>query len=87
MLSTLQTSPDADIFISVYELPGRHALAVIVNKQKEDREIQLSIDRQALGLPANAPLKDFRADKPLSDAQLKALPIQGYNFALVQIGE
>ena len=86
-LQKMVTSPDADIFISVYELPGRHALAVIVNKQKEDREIQLFIDRQALGLPANAPLKDFRNDKPLSDAQLKALPIQGYNFALVQIGE
>ena len=86
-LQKMVASPDADIFISVYELPGKHALAVIVNKQKEDRQIQISIDRQALGLPSNAPLKDFRTDKPITDEQLKSLPIQGYNFALIQIGE
>jgi hypothetical protein len=80
-------SPDADIFISVYELPGKHALAVVVNKQKDDRKVQVSIDRQALGLPANAPLKDFRTGEPIADEQLNALPVQGYNFALIQIGE
>ena len=82
----LVTSPDADIRISVYTL-GNRAAAVIGNMRKNDRKIRVVIDRHALGLPESAKLTDLRTGRELSRQALEALPVAGYNFALIKIGE
>ena len=82
----LMTTGTPDIFISLYTV-GKRALAVVVNQKNTAQTIKLSVDYKALGIPANAPLKDFRTGKKISPQDLNQWTIKGYNFSLIQIGE
>ena len=80
------TSPDKDIYISVYKL-NRKAMAVIVNKQNRNRTVTVNIDWKKLGIKPGAVLKDMRTGKALPEGSSVTVTIPGYNFALIQIGE
>ena len=82
----LVTSPDKDVPISVYTL-GSKAVAVIGNMQKEARKVKIRIDRKALGLTEPVKLTDLRTGRGLAEQDLQALPVEGYNFSLIQIGK
>ena len=80
------TSPDKDIYISVYKL-NRKAMVVIVNKQNRNRTVTVNIDWKKLGIKPGAVLKDMRTGKALPEGSSVTVTIPGYNFALIQIGE
>ena len=82
----LVTTPDPEVPISVYTL-GSKAVAVIGNMQKTDRKVRIVLDRKALGIPASARLTDLRTGHTLSELDLQALLVAGYNFVLLKIGE
>ena len=79
----LVTSPDADIHISLYQLPER-TLAVVGNWQNTPRKISVSIDKKALGLGDQISVQELRSGKK---ANLQELEIPGYNFVLLDIGK
>jgi len=75
------TSPDKDIHVSVYTLPGR-ALAVVGNWQKTPRKTRVVIDKKALGLGEDLEITELRNGKTADPAVLE---LPGYNFLLLDI--
>ncbi|MBQ2404515.1 MAG: hypothetical protein II280_03800, partial [Lachnospiraceae bacterium] len=80
------TSPVKETYISVYTI-GKRAMIVVVNKNKTAQTVPLKVDYKALGVPADAVIRDVRTGKTLKAQDLEKLQIKGYNFSLLQIGE
>ena len=74
-------SPDKDIHVSVYTLPGK-ALAVIGNWQNKARKVSVKIDKKALGLGDELTFTDLRSGKTVDPASIE---LPGYNFILMDI--
>ena len=74
-------SPDKDIHVSVYTLPGK-ALAVIGNWQNKARKVSVKIDKKALGLGDELTFTDLRSGKAVDPASIE---LPGYNFILMDI--
>ena len=78
------TTPEPGVRISLYRQPGR-VMLVLTNESDQAVRPALTVDHDALGLPADAPLIDLLADKPLNSSAPEEIAPGGYS--VIQIGE
>jgi hypothetical protein len=69
--------------VSIYRQPGR-VMIVVTNESDVAVQTTLTVDVDALGLPADAPWTDLLAEQPMEPAAPREIGPGGY--CLIQIG-
>jgi len=79
------TNPDIPTL--VYAVPGKEALAVIVSYARQDEEVAVRVDLEALGLPGDSVLTDAESGERFNlnpDGTLP-LPLKRHDIRLLRV--